>query len=305
MRVLVTGGAGFIGSHLVDAFVRLGHQVSVVDDLSTGSLEHLNPYVTFYELDVRDPALAEVFERERPEVVSHHAAHVDVRRSTEDAVFDAEVNVLGTVRVLHESARSGVGRFIFSSSGGAVYGEPERLPVDETHPPRPISPYGASKRAAEEYVELFGAMHGLAWTVLRYANVYGPRQGDLSEAGVVSIFARRMLDGRPCVINGDGDQQRDFVFVGDCVRVSELILDGAGAGRTYNIGTGVPASVNDVFESLARRTGYTLAPVHGPAQPGETYRIYLDASKARDELGWEPRVGLEDGLAITVADLER
>ena len=303
MRILVTGGAGFIGSHVVDAYVRMGHHVAVVDDLSTGRLQNLNPYVSFYEMDIRDPAVADVFDSEHPDVVNHHAAQVDVRRSTDEPVFDADVNVLGTLRLLQESARTGVRHFVYISSGGAVYGEPDRLPVDESHPIEPVCAYGASKRAAELYVALYGQTYGLDWTVLRYANVYGPRQDPYGEAGVVAIFAQRMLRGSPCVINGDGYQERDFVYVADCVRANELVLDGTASGASYNISTGVPSSVNELFESLAQVTGYARPPVYGPAKKGETYRIYLDASRARKDLGWEPQVSLEEGLGWTVSHM--
>jgi UDP-glucose 4-epimerase len=300
-RVLVTGGAGFIGSHVVDALVTAGHHVVVVDSLGTGKREQVNPAAQFYELDIRDPRLAEVFERESIEVVSHHAAQVDVRRSTREPQFDAEVNILGSLNVLARAIEAKVRKVVYISTGGAVYGEPEYLPVDESHPINPLCEYGASKHTVEHYLYMYAENYGLDYTVLRYPNVYGPRQDPHGEAGVVAIFAARMLNDETCTINGDGQQERDFLFVGDCARANVAVLGDRGSHGVFNLGSGIGTSVNTLFASLAEATLYTKPPVYGPAKVGETYRIYLDATRARTELGWVPTVNLDDGLAATVA----
>ncbi len=224
-RVLVTGGAGFIGSHVVDRLVAAGHDVAVVDNLATGRRANLNPAARFYELDIRDPALGTVVERERPAVISHHAAQVDVRRSTADPLYDADVNILGSLNVLKVAVEHGVRKVIYISTGGAVYGEPEYLPVDEDHPIHPLCEYGASKHAVEHYLYMYAENYDLDYTVLRYPNVYGPRQDPHGEAGVVAIFSQKMLKGETCTINGDGTQERDFLYVADCARANET---GAG-----------------------------------------------------------------------------
>jgi UDP-glucose 4-epimerase len=299
MRILVTGGAGFIGSHVVDRFIEGGHDVVVVDDLSTGRRSNLDPRAAFYEMDVRSPALGELFGQERPEVVSHHAAQVDVRCSVDDPMFDASVNVLGSLNVLECCRAHGVAKVIYSSSGGAVYGEPAYLPCDEDHPIQPLAPYGASKYVVERYLYLYRAVHGLDFTVLRYGNVYGPRQDPHGEAGVVAIFTGQMLRGATPVVNGGGEQERDFVYVADCARANLLALEN-GSGGTFNLGSGKGTSINRIFELLKGITGYAGDAVHGPAKPGETFRITLDGVRAREELGWVPTVGLREGLRRTV-----
>jgi len=301
MKILVTGGAGFIGSHVVDAYLEAGHHVAVVDDLSTGRMANLNRQAAFYHLDIRSPALRQVFERERPEVVNHHAAQMDVRRSVADPVYDAGINILGSLNVLECAREYGVRRFIYISTGGAVYGEPVYLPCDEAHPTRPICPYGASKLAVEHYLYLYREVHGLDYVILRYTNVYGPRQNPHGEAGVVAIFTARLLQGEEVVINGSGEQERDFAYVTDCARANLLALDNPrSSGRVYNLGTGVGTSINEIFARLQAITGGQRAPVHGPAKPGETFRIYLDARLAQQELGWTPQVALDEGLRRTV-----
>ena len=301
MKILVTGGAGFIGSHVVDLYVERGYQVVVVDDLSTGTSSNLNPAATFYEMDVRDPEVAEVFERERPDIVNHHAAQMDVRRSVDDPIFDADINILGSLRLIEHSRQFGVRRFIYISSGGAVYGEPEFLPCDEAHPINPICQYGASKHTVEHYLFMYRVNYGMDYAVLRYANVYGPRQNPRGEAGVVAIFIGQMLDGQKVVINGDGKQTRDFVYVADCAWANLLTLTGGGVDGVFNIGSGRGTSVNEIFTELQSITSYLLPPFHGPAKLGETRRIYLDANKARRELGWRPTVDLKEGLERAVA----
>ena len=300
MKALVTGGAGFIGSHVVDALIADGHQVAVVDNLSTGKKEHLNPKATFYQSDIRSPELEEVFRQEQPDLVNHHAAHADVRRSVADPGHDAEVNIAGSLNLLEKARQHGVSRFVYASTGGAIYGEPEYLPCDEDHPLNPLSPYGVSKLAVEKYLFVYGQTYGLRYTILRYPNVYGPRQDPFGEAGVVAIFASRMLRGEEVVINGSGEQVRDFVCVDDIIRAN-LLAQEALSGQIYNLGTGVGTSINQLFASMKSLTGYAREPVYGPPKAGETFKIYLDAAKAQRELGWQPEVGLKDGLRATIA----
>jgi UDP-glucose 4-epimerase len=300
VKILVTGGAGFIGSHVVDLYVRSGHQVVIVDDLSTGREINLNPAATFYKLDIRDPKLADVLQQEQPDIVNHHAAQMDVRRSVADPLFDASVNVLGSIHLLECARRAGVQRVIYISTGGAVYGEPQYLPCDEAHPINPICPYGASKHTVEHYLFMYRVMYGLDYTVLRYPNVYGPRQDPHGEAGVVAIFTGQMLAGQPVMINGDGEQVRDFVYVGDCAQANLLALQPMAAGKIYNLGAGLGTSVNAIFQALRKTSGYRAEAVYGPAKLGETRQIYLDASRIKKELGWTPSVSLETGLARTV-----
>ncbi|PKO20563.1 MAG: UDP-glucose 4-epimerase [Chloroflexi bacterium HGW-Chloroflexi-1] len=300
-HILVTGGAGFIGSHVVDAFIEAGHEVAVVDNLHTGKRENINPAARFYEVDIRDvSALAEVFAAEKPTAVSHQAALADVRSSLADPVSYAQVNIIGALNLLEMCRQHGVHRFLFASTGGAVYGEPEELPASETCPTRPLDPYGVSKLAGEQFIDTYRHNYGLQYTILRYGNVYGPRQDPFGEAGVVAIFTSAMLRGQPVVINGDGLQQRDFVYVGDVARANVLALSISGSG-IYNLGTGVPANIVTIFRELAQGAGYTLPEQHGPAKAGEVRVTYLDAALAQRELGWQPSVTLAEGLTRTVA----
>lgn len=284
MKVRVTGAAGFIASHVVDLYQEQGYQVAVVDDLSTGRLSNLNPAATFHKVDIRSPQLAEVFEEERPDFVNHHAAQMNVRRSVADPLFDAEVNVLGSFNLIECAKRFQVKRLVYISTGGAVFGEPEYLPCDENHPINPICQYGISKHTVEHYLYLYHANYGLKYTVLRYPNVYGPRQDPHGEAGVVAIFTGQMLARQPVVINGDGEQLRDYVYVGDCARANLLALNVPLGGAIYNLGSGRGTSVNHIFAALKTITGYDRQPVHGSAKMGETRRIYLDARKAQRDL---------------------
>lgn len=300
MKIMVTGGAGFIGSHVVDAFVNNGHDVVVVDDLSTGRRSNLNPAAKFYQVDIRSQELAEVFEKERPEIVDHHAAQMDVRRSVDDPLFDADVNVLGSIKLIELARQYDVERFIYISTGGAVYGEPEYLPCDEDHPVNPICPYGASKHTVEHYLFMYQELYGLDYVVLRYPNVYGPRQDPHGEAGVVAIFCGQMLNEAPVVINGDGKQERDFVYVEDCARANMLALTTENLNTIFNLGYGKGTNIYEIYEKLKDITGYKLVAEHGPAKAGETRRIFLEASKAEKSLGWEPTIGLEPGLRETV-----
>ena len=300
MKVLVTGGAGFIGSNLVDALVAEGHQVVIVDDLSSGKRENLNPAARFYQMDIQDPALAEVFEREKPDVVDHHAAQMDVRRAVADPIFDAKVNVLGLLNVLENCVRQQVKKVVFISSGGAVYGEPERLPADEAHPIRPITPYGITKFTGEKYLYFYRVVHKLDYTVLRYANVYGPRQDPHGEAGVVAIFIGMLGRGEtPTVYRyADGEMQRDYVFVRDVVDANLAALT-RGSGMEVNIGTGRGTSVSELLATVQRTMGTDLEPTYGLARPGEIRQTYLCIERAERVLGWRPKVNLEQGLFET------
>lgn len=300
MKILVTGGAGFIGSHVVDSYIEAGHDVAVLDDLSTGRRSNLNPEATFYEMDIRDPDVRRVYEEVRPEIVNHHAAQMDVRRSIAEPVFDADVNILGSLKLIELSKEFEVDRFIYISTGGAVYGEPEYIPCDEDHPVNPICQYGASKHTVEHYLYMYELNYGLKYCVLRYPNVYGPRQDPHGEAGVVAIFTGQMLTGEPVVINGDGRQERDFVYVGDCARANVAALKLNSASGIYNLGSSRGTSVNEIFVHLREIISYPLEAMHGPPILGETRRIYLNADKAARDLGWSPQVSLEDGLTATV-----
>jgi UDP-glucose 4-epimerase len=299
-KVLVTGGAGFIGSHVVDLFVSKGYEVVIVDDLSTGRVSNLNPAAKFYKIDIRDPKLRDIFDAERPDYISHHAAQMDVRRSVAQPLFDADVNILGSINVIECAKEFGIKHFVYISSGGAAYGEPERVPCVETDPINPICQYGASKHTVEHYLYMYHVNYGMNYTVLRYPNVFGPRQDPRGEAGVVAIFTGKMLLGEPVLINGDGEQTRDYVFVGDCARANYLAVTIDHAPGIYNIGWGLPTSVNQIFTGLAAITEYNQPAQHGPAKLGETRHIYLDASKARKDLGWAPTSTLEEGLRETV-----
>ncbi len=309
MRMLVTGGAGFIGSTLVDRLVHDGHDVVVVDDLSTGRLENLadalaSGRVHLVETDVAGPELAAVVAEARPQVVHHLAAQIDVRRSVADPAFDARVNVLGTIQVARAALRAGCRRLVFASSGGTVYGAPDaaELPVDETYRPRVTNPYGVSKRAAEDYLTSFAGLYGLEPVSLRLANVYGPRQDPHGEAGVVAIFCSRLLDDQPVTVYGDGLQTRDYLFVDDAVDAFAAAGQQQGlAGGTLNIGTGVASSVLDVYGELRGVTGFGPEPTFAPPRPGELPAIALACAEAERLLGWRPRLGLKAGLERTWA----
>lgn len=300
-KILVTGGAGFIGSHVVELFIEKGYEVVILDDLSTGRASNLHPQAKFYKMDIRDPKVREIFEAERPDFISHHAAQMDVRRSVAQPLFDADVNILGSIHLIELAKEFGVKHFVYISTGGAVYGEPEYVPCDEKHPINPICQYGASKHTVEHYLFMYHVNYGLNYTVLRYPNVYGPRQDPHGEAGVVAIFTGKMMAGEPVTINGDGEQTRDFVYVGDCAYANYLAVTVDHKPGIYNIGWGRPNSVNDIFNALKKITDYPHPSAFGPAKVGETRHIYLDASKARNELGWSPTLNLEEGLEKTVA----
>ncbi|HEX8969429.1 MAG TPA: NAD-dependent epimerase/dehydratase family protein [Chloroflexota bacterium] len=302
MRILVTGGAGFIGSHVADGFRARGHDVAVVDNLSTGDRANLDPAIPLYQTDIREPGLEEVFKDFRPDIVDHHAAQSNVPASVADPVFDASVNVMGGLNLLRLSAQYGVKKFVYISSGGAMYGEPDAidLPVKETAPVRPLSPYGASKHAFEAWLGVYQRSFGVDYTVLRYANIYGPRQGIREEGAVVAVFATRMAADQPVTIDGTGQQTRDFVYVGDCVTANIAALE-RGSGEAFNIGTGRETSIREIFDLMAEVSGYTHAPNRGPARTGDVVRIVLDASLARERLGWQAAMPLHDGLVRTYA----
>lgn len=302
MRIVVTGGAGFIGSHVVDAYVDLGHDVIVVDDLSAGKREQVNPRARLAEMDIASPEFVDLVRDLRPDVINHHAAQTSVRNSVADPLNDCRRNILGTLNLVEAARQAGVGKVIYISSGGAIYGEPETLPCPEDNPIAADSPYGISKHTPEHYLGLYRRLHGLDFTTLRYGNVYGPRQDPYGEAGVVAIFTAQMLAGQQAVINGSGEQERDYVYIADAVRANVAALD-KGDGAALNIGSGVGTSVNEIFDRLKAATGYQREAVHGPAKPGETFRIYLDITRARDVLGWSPEVALADGIERTVASL--
>ncbi len=299
MRVLLTGGAGFIGSHLADQLLERGHEVAVVDDLSTGERTNVPEGARFHKMDIRTGCL-EVFEEFRPEVLSHQAAQMDVRRSVREPDFDAEVNVLGTIRLLQNCVEHGVGRAIFASTGGAIYGEQYEFPAPEDHPQHPISPYGVSKLAGERYLHFYCVQHRLPYIALRYANVYGPRQDPHGEAGVVAIFCGNLAAGKASTINGSGEQTRDYVYVGDVARANVLALEGEAPNGAYNVGTGIETSVNELYEILLEASGKELPPKHGPAKPGEQLRSSVDPSKAARFLEWRPEVDLTTGLKETL-----
>jgi len=304
MRILITGGAGFIGSNITDAYLAAGYDVAVVDDLSSGSADNVDPRARWYRVDIRDAALDAVFAEERPEVVCHHAAQVSVRRSVESPQTDADVNVLGSLNVFEAARRHGTRRIVFASTGGAIYGEQTGPPADETHPCRPRSPYAVAKLAIEHYLDYFRVTFGLEAVVLRYANVYGPRQDPHGEAGVVAIFMQRILAGLAPTIFGDGEQVRDFVYVEDVVAANLAALRVAVAAEDmaiFNIGTGRATSVNALWRVIQPLARPRVGAYHEPVRSGDVRRSVLDPSRAAGQLGWRPAVGIEEGLARTWA----
>lgn len=298
MKVLVTGGAGFIGSHIVDRLIQEGHDVAVVDNLSTGKKKNLNRAARFYKMDILSPKIEKIFKKEKPDLISHHAAQMDVRRSVADPIFDAQVNILGFLNVLGNAVRCGAKKVIFASSGGAVYGEQQVFPAPETHPLYPVSPYGISKLSGEHYLYYYQRVAGLSYVALRYANVYGPRQDPFGEAGVVAIFSQKTLLNDQPIINGNGKQTRDYVFVEDVVEAHMAVLED-GVQGIFNVGTGKETSVNQLFRHLVEITGAKVKEVYGPEKRGEQIRSVLDYAKLKKATDWEPKVQLQDGLKIT------
>jgi UDP-glucose 4-epimerase len=299
LKILVTGGAGFIGSHLVDALVAAGHDVIVLDDLSSGSIKNLPKKVRFIKLDIRSNNVTTLFSEERFDAVYHFAAQMNVRKSVDDPRFDASVNILGGLNLLEAAIRNNNPKFIFSSTGGAIYGEQDYFPADESHPTRPLSPYGIAKLAFEKYLFYYNQVYGLPYISLRFANVFGPRQNPHGEAGVVAIFVSKMLAGETPTINGDGKQTRDYIYVGDIVAAALKALEYRETD-TFNLGTSIESDVNTLFMKLRELTGTDCPEQHGPAKAGEQLRSVLDIKHAKEKLGWEPKVNLADGLRMTV-----
>jgi len=301
MKVLVTGGAGFIGSHVVDVLIEAGHQVSIIDNLwehGGGRIENLNPQARFYQMDIRDKGVADIFEQERPESICHLAAQHSVKISTDDPAYDAQVNVLGMINLLECAKKFGIRKVVFASSG-ATYGTVDKMPLDENTPQHPQSPYGISKLAGEHYLNYWNEMYGLDFTSLRFGNVYGPRQDPTGEAGVIAIFARAILLNQPVRIDWDGEQQKDYVYVRDVAYANLLALT-QGSRQAYCIATGTGTSVNALYRGLVDAIGHEVETRSAPKRPGDIYLTYFDISKAEKELGWKPRTGLNDGLQLTV-----
>jgi UDP-glucose 4-epimerase len=299
VKIVVTGGAGFIASHVVDAYLDGGHEVHIIDDFSTGQNVNVNSQATLHQVDIAEKEAARLIEQIKPDVLSHHAAQMDVRHSVADPTFDARVNILGFINLLEAGKNSGVKKVIFASSGGAVYGEQKVFPAPESHDTEPASPYGVSKRAGELYLSYYHQAFGLPYIALRYANVYGPRQSAKGEAGVVAIFLSALLAGKTPVINGDGRQTRDYVYVGDVVAANVAALQSSFIGP-INIGTGVETDVVTIYQHLRQAVGSPIEAQHGPAKPGEQRRSCLDAGCAAQILGWRPQMTLKDGLRHTV-----
>ncbi len=299
MKFLVTGGAGFIASHVVDRLINEGYEVVIVDDLSTGSEENLNPDARFYKMDIRSPELASIFEDEKPDYVSHHAAQVLVARSLREPMLDCWLNIEGSINIIHLSQKYGVKKIIYASTGGALYGEPEYLPVDEDHPVNPLAPYGASKHTVEHYLYMYGVNNGLNYTVLRYPNIYGPRQNPHGEAGVIAIFTQKMLDSEQPIIFGDGTATRDYVYIDDIVDANMLAVTN-GDRLICNLGSNKETSVNEIFDLLKEEFQFPLNPIRKPERVGEVYRICLTNERAKAELGWSPKISFEEGVRRTV-----
>ena len=299
MKILVTGGAGFIGSHVADALISKGHEVHIMDDMSGGFERNLNPKATFHKVDIRDEAVADLWEEHRFEVLFHLAAQMDVRRSVADPAFDADVNVKGFLNLLESGRQNGLRKVIFSSTGGAIYGEPEYTPQDEKHPIQPLSPYGITKRVSELYFNFYYDTHDIDWVSLRYGNVYGPRQNAHGEAGVIAIFTERMLRNDQAFINGDGGQTRDYVFVEDVVQANLKALH-YDDNDIFNVGTGIETDVNELFTMLQELTGTDIEKKHNPAKPGEQQRSVLSTKKIEHKLGWQQTHTLREGLDRTV-----
>jgi UDP-glucose 4-epimerase len=299
MKVLVTGGAGFIGSNVADRLAEEGHQLVVLDDLSSGKRNQVPAAANYYQMELDSRWLDRVIEREKPEAVCHFAAQISVRRSVEDPVFDARVNILASIGLIEACRTHGVKRFVFTSTGGAIYGDADQLPTPETYVAAPMSPYGTSKLCVEQYLQCFRQLYGFSSAALRLANVYGPRQDPHGEAGVVAIFSRALLEGRPATINGDGLQTRDYVYVGDVVEAFVLALRSDSQG-SFNVGTGIETDVNKLYELIAGAARSDAPALYGPPRPGEQKRSSVDPTRVRTELGWEPTVQLPQGIGLTV-----
>jgi UDP-glucose 4-epimerase len=304
LKILVTGGAGFIASNIADALIEQGHSVFVLDNLSSGFEKNINPKAVFVKADIRDNNLSELFEKEKFDIVNHHAAQMDVRRSVADPSFDADVNIIGSINLLQNSLMHGVKKFMFASTGGAIYGEQEYFPADEKHPTNPLSPYGISKLSVEKYLFFYQAQYGLKYTILRYANIYGPRQNPHGEAGVVAIFSKKLLKGEQPVINGQGNQTRDYTYVRDVVKANLMALNDE-CSTVYNVGTGKETDVNTLFNLMNNIIGKGQTEKHGPAMPGEQMRSVISSDKLYQKFRWSPSTSLEIGLAETIEFFKR
>jgi UDP-glucose 4-epimerase len=299
MNILLTGGAGFIGSNIADAYIELGHDVIIVDNLSTGKKEFLNPKAKFYEADIRDESLSEIFKKNKIDIINHHAAQIDLRKSVENPKYDIDVNVIGSVNLLQNAVIHKVGKVIFASTGGAIYGEQDYFPADESHPTRPLAPYGINKLSVEKYLYYYNQVYGLNYTVLRYANIFGPRQNPHGECGVIAIFTEKILKNVLPLINGDGEQTRDYLYVSDAVKANIIALNIQSAA-IYNIGTSVETSVNFIFNKINLFAGTHFEENHGPEKKGEQRRSVLSFEKIKKEFGWGPEVNIEEGLKRTI-----
>jgi UDP-glucose 4-epimerase len=301
MKILVTGGAGFIGSQVADAFISAGHSVCIIDNLSTGFEKNVNPKAKFYKISINDPDVIKIFEKEKFDIVNHHAAQIDVRKSVNDPIFDATINILGTINLLQSCVKTGVKKFSFASTGGAIYGEQAEeigLTADENHPTNPVSPYGITKLTIEKYLFFYRNEYGLNYTILRYANVYGPRQNPFGEAGVVAIFVNKLLKKENPVINGNGKQTRDYVFVEDVVKANLLVIND-DVSTVYNVGTATETSVNEIFTKLNKIAGGIAEEKHGPAAKGEQLRSVITSEKLFKKFNWKPSIKIDDGLKRT------
>ena len=296
---MVTGGAGFIGSHIVNAYIDAGHDVVIIDDLSSGEMSFVNPKAMFYQLNIHSPDVKRILEKEKISAINHHAAQISVSESVSDPLFDANSNIIGTLQLLQNAVSLKIDKFVFASTGGAMYGEQTVFPANEEHPCHPLSPYGISKLCAEKYINYFKTQHGLNTTVLRYSNVYGPHQNPHGEAGVVAIFCQRLMEGLPPIICGDGEQTRDFIYVRDVAQANIIALDSKCEG-TFNVGTGKETSVNFLTKELLKVSGITTSTKHSPARKGEQRRSSIDSEKLLKNFGWKPCISLEEGLFETI-----
>ncbi len=304
MKIMVTGGAGFIGSHIVDRYIQEGHEVIVVDNLNSGRKENINKKAHFIEADIREKdKIEKIIQEFRPEIINHHAAQISVVYSMENPEVDIDINIKGTLNLLEIAGKYKIKKFIFASTGGALYGEPQKLPCTEEHPILPLAPYGIDKETAEHYIRVYSALFGFEYVILRYANVYGPRQDPFGEAGVVAIFTMRMLKNKECIIYGDGEQSRDFVYVEDVAKANLLALSYEPESKIlpiFNIATSKSTTVNRIFSVLKQHTGYDRKAIYKEKREGEVYRIFLSYEKAKRHLGWEPEYSIETGLKKTV-----
>ena len=305
LKIIVTGGAGFIGSHVADKYIEAGHDVIIIDNLSSGKKENINPKAKFYNVDIKDTRkIPEIFEKEKPDIVNHHAAQIDVRKSVSDPVFDANVNIIGSINLLENCKKHNVKKFVFASSGGTIYGECSDTPPDENSPYLPMSPYGIAKLSVEYYMNYYSKTYQLKTIALRYGNVYGPRQDPHGEAGVVAIFSERMLKNEDVYIFGDGKQMRDYVYVEDVARANLLVLN-HNENLTLNIGTSRATSVIELFEMMKKISNYKKSPIFKPARTGELFKSFLDIKKAKEKIGWQPLFNLEEGLKKTIEYFRR